>query len=312
MFQIIVIKPNDFNLDNIPYKLTPNKIYKDINREDFIKIKSNYVDVPKLKEIISPYIEILQVDEKSFMEKSIEKIGLDDKHYGDVRDCYEDPNNIYQIMFKLISQYDSTDNLKNNVLASLITDKKELIYGNVVLFKTNLPKESFDMKNVNINENDVINLIMNNIYHTGVFIDDNNSIEQIFFNNQLVIVDPQNNFKEKNDIEQVMKMENYGMKNNEVLKYSLQFIFDMNSHSNINEPISRIICAPIRGKGIIISPCENDNSFYDLSKKEVIDLLKISPNYELTSDDLLEFKNDSGCKIVKNKYRIVNSRLNSN
>lgn len=309
MFQIIVIKPNDFNLDDIPYKSTPNTKYNEINTEDFFQIKSNYVDIPKLKEKISSYIEIINVNKENFMEESIKRIQLDDKHYGDVRDCYEDPNNVYQIMFKLISQYDSTDNLKNNVLASLITNKKELVYDNVILFKTNLPKQDFSMKNVSTNIDDLINLIMNNIYHTGIYINENNSIDQIFFDNNMEIVNPLNQFKKDNNFEQLMKMENYGFKNNEVLKYSLQFIFDMNSHDNINEPISRILCAPVRGKGVIISPCDNENSFFDLGKDEVIDLLKISPNYQLNTEELYEHLNDEGLKVVKNKYRIVNSRL---
>ena len=38
MFQIILIKPNDFNLDDIPYKSTPNKVYKNITRNDFLQI----------------------------------------------------------------------------------------------------------------------------------------------------------------------------------------------------------------------------------------------------------------------------------
>jgi len=311
MFQIIIIKPNDFNLDDIPYKTTPNKIYENISRDDFFSIKSNYVDIPKMKEKLSSCIEIISVDKNDFMEKSVEQINLDDKHYGDIRDCYEDPNNIYQVMFRLISQYDDNTNLKNNVLASIITNEKELIYGNVVLFKTNLPKDNYNSLNVNIIFDDIISLIMNNIYHTGVYIDNDNSIQQIFFNNALEIVDPSYQFNIRTNIDQLMKKENYGIKTNEVLKYHIQFIFDTNSHDNINEPISRIICAPIRGKGIMISPCENDNSFYDLGKDEVIELLKLSPNYELAVEDINEIDINNGYKIIKNKYRIVNSRLNT-
>ena len=267
MFQIILIKPNDFNLDDIPFKNTPNNIYKNICKDDIFKIKSNYVDIPKLNEKLSSFIETIEVDQENFMANSVNLIELDNNHFGDVRDCYEDPNNLYQVMFKLISQYDSTENLKNNVLASLITNKKELIYGNVILFKTNLPKESFDMKNVSIENYELINLIMNNIYHTGIYVNENNTFDQVFFNNNLEIVDPLSNFKVNNNYEQIMKSDSYGFKNNEVLKYNLQFIFDMNSHDNINEPISRIMCAPIRGKGMITSPCENENSFFNWCEK---------------------------------------------
>jgi len=312
MFKIIAIKPNDFNLDNIPYKSTPNQIYKNISRDDIFKIKSNYIDFPKLKSQISSFIEVIEVNNESFMKESVQLIDLDDKHFGDVRDSYEDPNNLYQIMFKSISQYDTSKDLKSNVLGSLITNEKELIYGSVVLFKTNLPKENFDMKNISVEVDDLINLIMNNIYHTGVYIDEENRINQIFFNNEHKFVDPLLNFNICNKHEQIMKSEQYGFRNNEVLKYSLQFIFDMNSHNNINEPMSRIMCAPIRGKGVIISPCENDNSFYDISKDDIINLLKLSPNYQLKTSELLDEKNIEGLKLIKNKYRILQLRLKEN
>jgi hypothetical protein len=58
-------------------------------------------------------------------------------------------------------------------------------------------------------------------------------------------------------------------------------------------------------------PCENKNSFYDLSSGEIIELLKLSPNYDLNADEYEGEQNSNGCKIVKNKYRIVNSRLNT-
>jgi hypothetical protein len=264
-----------------------------------------------MKEKLSEFIEILSVNKDNFMENAINRINLGDKHYGDVRDCYEDPNNIYQILYRSISQYDSKDNLKNNVIASIITNEKELIYGDVVLFKTNLPKNSYEMSNTDVLEEDIISLLMNNILHTGVFIDNNNSIEQIFFNNSFEIVNPSNNFNIRTDIEQIMKDQKYGYKDNEILKYNIQFIFDMNSHDNINDPISRMIKGPVRGKGIMISPCENKNSFYDLSREEIINLLKISPDYELSLEETNENINNDGLKIIKNKYRIVNSRINS-
>jgi len=311
MFQIILIKPNEFNLNDIPYKTEPNKVYKTISRDDFFSIKSNYVDIPKMKEKILSYIEIINVKDDNFMEKIVELINFDNnKNYGDVRDCYDDPNNIYQVMFKLITQYDNRKNLKNNLLASIITYKKELIYDNAVLFKTYLPKDNHEMSNIDVLVEDIINLIMNNIYHTGIYVNDNNIIEQIFFNNSLEFVDPYYKFVKRNDIDHIMKNKKYSYRKHEILKYNIQFIFEKDSHDHINDPMSRLIGAPIRGKGMLISPCDNDNSFYDLSREEIINLLQLSPNYDMTSEDHIEKTNTLGCKIIKNKYRIVNSKLN--
>ena len=308
MFKIILIKPNEFDINCIPYKSNPNKIFKEINRDDFFEIKSNYVDFDKFKDIIKDYIEVIEVDETTFMKEIVNKISLDDKHYGDVRDCYDDPNNLYQIMFKLISQYDNRNTLKNNLLASLITYQKELIYGNVVLFKTNLPKDNYEMSNIDVYIDDIIKLVMNNIYHTGVYVEEN-KIDQIFYNNKFEFVDPKNQFCKRNDIDHILKDEKFGFQSKSLLKYNMQFVFDKDSYESINDPITRLMSAPIRGKGVITSPYENNNSFFDLSIEEVINLLKVSPNFELKSNDTNEEKDILERKIIKNKYRILNSRL---
>lgn len=308
MFQIIVIKPNEFDINSIPFKSEPNKIYNEITRNDFFDIKSNYVDFDKFKEIISNYVEIVNVDESTFMNTVVEKISLDDKHYGDVRDCYEEPDNIYQIMFRLVSQYDKRDNLENNILGSLLTYEKELVYGNIVLFKTNLPKDSYEMKNVDAVIEDVAKLAMNNLYHTGVYVEDNR-IEQIFYNNNFEFVDPKNRFSKRTDIDHILKNESYGFQTRDVLKYNMQLVFDKDSHDNINDPMSRIMLGPVRGKGVVTSPYENNNSFLDLSKEEFINILKVSPNFELTTNELKVEKDTFNRNIIKNKYRILNSRL---
>lgn len=308
MFQIIVIKPNEFDINSIPYKSEPNNIYNEINRNDFFNIKSNYVDFDEFKKIIADYVEIINVDESSFMKSVIEQISLDDKHYGDVRDCYEEPNNIYQVMFRLISQYDKRESLENNILASLLTYEKELIYGNVVLFKTNLPKDNFEMKNVDVILEDIARLVMNNLYHTGVYIE-NNKIDQIFYNNNFEFVDPKNRFSKRTDIEHILKNESYGFQTRDILKYNMQLVFDKDSHEDINDPMSRIMLGPVRGTGVITSPYENNNSFLDLSVSEIIDILRVSPNFELTNKETMIEKDTFNRNIIKNKYRILNLRL---
>jgi len=308
MIQIILIKPNEFNIENIPYKINCNSNYKSISRNDFFNIKSNYVDFEKIKSQLETFIEIINVEEDKFMDKIVELIDLDDKHYGDVKDCYDEPNYIYQVMSRLISQYDKRDTLKNNILASILTDEKELIYGNVVLFKTFLPKDSYEMNNCDVTFNDLVNLIMNNIYHTGVYVKDN-KLEQIFYNNSNEFVDPFNRFKKRTDIDHIMKNEKFGYQEKEVLKYNMQLVFEKDSYESINEPLSRIMLGPIRGIGLITSPNQTYNSFYDLSVEEVTDILKISPNFNLLEQDIIVTKDSQNRSIVKNKYRIVNSKL---
>ena len=119
MIQIILIKPNEYNIENIPFKFNKNNTYNNITRNDFFNIKSNYVDFEKVKNQLKSFIEIINVEEELFMNKIVELIDLDDKHYGDVRDCYEEPNNIYQIIEFLCSILMTLDKQRTVQLISM-------------------------------------------------------------------------------------------------------------------------------------------------------------------------------------------------
>ena len=74
--------------------------------------------------------------------------------------------------------------------------------------------------------------------------------------------------------------------------------------------ISFLLLGCMKLKHINSQNKKQNSSFYDLSREEMINLLQLSPNYSMTSEDYIKKTNESGCKIVKNKYRIINSRLN--
>ena len=79
---------------------------------------------------------------------------------------------------------------------------------------------------------------MNNLYHTGVYIDSNNSFEQIYFDNDYNIVDPNNKWRRLLKIPNIIKDENYGFREDEYLRFNLKFIFNTKSDDDINEPLS--------------------------------------------------------------------------
>ena len=301
-FEIVFIDSNKIDLKSIVSKETPNFSECD----NLLKIKSNYVDFEKSFEIIKDTCHIKEVTKDTFMEEIVKYIGLDESHYGDVKDCYESKNYTYQIMYKMTNQDDNIDKLKYNLLGSYLTLDKELIYGNVVLFKTYISIEKPDDDRViNTNLNNLIELLMNNLYHTGVYVNSLNNFEQIFFDNNYNIVDPNNKWKINNNIPNIIKDKNYGFKNNEYLKFNLKFFFNSNSEDSINEPMSRLIHGIIKGDGVIISPfSSNENSFYELTTDDILDLLKVWNKLDSNFLDYSKLGNKD-----MTKYQILNERI---
>ena len=240
------------------------------------------------------------------MEEIVKYIGLDEQHYGDVKDCYECKEFTYQIMYKMTNQEDNIDKLKYNLLASYLTFNKELIYGNAVLFKTYISIDKPDEdKVVNTSLNNVIELAMNNLYHTGVYIDSNNNFEQIYFDNDYNIVDPTNKWRRYHKIPNIIKDEKYGFREDEYLQFNLKFIFNSKSEDSVNEPLSRLLHGLIKGDGVIISPFDaNGNSFYELTKNDIYDLLKVWNKLIKQISDYKKLGNKE-----KTKYQILNERI---
>ena len=93
----------EIDLKDIVSKDTPNFLECD----NLLKIKSNYVDFDKSIEILKDKCYVKEVTKDTFMEEIVKYIGLDESHYGDVKDCYESKNYTYQIMYKMTNNEDN-------------------------------------------------------------------------------------------------------------------------------------------------------------------------------------------------------------
>ena len=127
-FEIILINANDFDINHIVNQDTPNFL----EEEELLKLKCNYLDFDKTKDLLKDICITKDVDKDNFMSEIVNFIGLDEEHFGDIKDCHESKDFTYQIMYKLPNQEDDINKLKYNLLASYLTFDKELIYGNVV------------------------------------------------------------------------------------------------------------------------------------------------------------------------------------
>ena len=299
MFKVIVIKPNNFTFDDIIKTSSSN------NFDTILTKKANYINIEKMKQKCSDFIKIKEVDDKSFMEDYVKLVELDIDHYGDVKDCYEIENNIYQIFCKLPNQDDNVSKLKHNVFGSFLTLKKELLYGTVILFKTILPTETKESLNGSVSFEEMLSLLMCNFYYTGLYVHDNNVIEEIYFNNKLEFVDPRKGFTKRNDLTNILTNQDFGTITNNLTKFNLDFIIDKNSKKSINDPISRLVKNLIRGEVLIVSPY-SENVYMDITKDNIIKLLKTVDIKDIEPEDEYD---EFDRRIIMNKYRLLNQKL---
>lgn len=312
MVQVILIKPNKYNIEKIIKKKTKNQDLQ-VKEENLLKLKYNYVDLDKMKEELKDIIQVIDVqsDKDGFMKDICQLINLDEFHYGDVIDCYEDKTNIYQLFHVIPTQDDNLDKLPPNVLSASISYKKELLYNNLVLFKTNLPLDSKTANVVDVTFNELIGLIMNNFYFAAVYIDKDNSIKQTFFDRKRRFVDPLTNFSFKNYGNILNNNTSYGIKENSLFKFNLSFVFnDKNTSDPINNPVGRLLKEIVRGDCCVVSPY-NEYNYYDLSKESFINILRICDKHILNDQDCDEERNEDNTYVIKNKYRILHSKLNA-
>ena len=299
-FDIVLIKENMFKANEIKHTRSSN--YDDISGLDTLKVKSKYLDYEESLKLIDDICEVHTVNKDNFMENVHSLIKLDENHYGDVKDCYECEGYLYQIIYMLTHNEDT--DLSENLLASSLTFEKRLFFGNAVLFR--IKHSSLDDSENNFistSKKNVLELLMNNYYHTGITVSPDNKFNQIFFNNKLQIVDPESNWSVINNEFNFMTNTDYGYQYKEILGYKLNIIFRSNNEENANEPLSRLLEGIVKGNGIIISPYSESN-FYDITVNDIVNILKLYNELNYKETDYEKIGVDS-----KSKYQIVASRI---
>ena len=94
------------------------------------------------------------------MEEAVKLIELDDQHIGDLKDCCINKTNVYQVMYKMATQYDNKSILPKNILSSFISYDKELLFNNCILMNTFISKDGNSDKLENCNFRSLIDLIL--------------------------------------------------------------------------------------------------------------------------------------------------------
>ena len=311
MVKFVLIKTNNIypSLDNLKMTNKPNNKLS-VNENNIFKLKSNYVDMDHFKNMIKDSVEVIDLPTKDneWVVKAIEMIQLDTQHYGDLVDCYEGKDCLFQLICNFPNIDDDPSKMPRNILSSFLSYSKKAIFGTAILFKTLLPENDKSAKVVDTTVDDLISVIMDNYYHTAVKVLENNTIEQVYFNNERLFVDPLNNFIPI-DTNHFLKNESFGVVENRLLKFNLNFVYcSKDENKKINEPMTRLLQRIVKGNGVITSPL-NENIYYDLSRENIINLLRVEKHLRIEENDIKEETDKNGLQIIKNKYRILNNRL---
>jgi len=276
---IVIIKPNDFSLDQFPINFD----------KDFIK-KEQFFNKDKFIELIDDYIFIDSINEDNMMENIVKHIGFSDNKNssGDTEICWQTKDHIYQICY----MEGKTGSI--NKLATILTFTQEVIFGPAVLIKTETPINNNQMFNVSCNKDDIYMLLINKLLHYGVCIDTDNNFSQIIFNNEMLLLN------------QSLNLQNLKSHIVPLFKYDLiVYNDDINKINNYGTMINKIKTSG----NIYITSRVDQNIFDDIDIDTVEKILRIiGSDNELTKVEQELERDEKNRYIVKSKYRILNNR----
>lgn len=270
-FDFIVINLN--NLDHLKWTDT-NYLDNIVNLDIYNIVNTNPNNF--LNDIVN-YLNINKYNEKSDAMIETQVIA-------------EFPEFIYEMLY--INNIDKTLNDDKNDLASLLITNGETVYGNVVVFKTYLPKQHENIVFVNINKED-IKLILEKRIKTSVVIYDGVWSE----------------------IDVIGNLENYANQffDDGFLKFEIPFLkHNINIWYEKLDGCNSNICGKILQKPIykclwftMVSDEYRGSLSLDEVKKIIELSYKLNYPYEPYEEWISEEKDTYGRNKIKNKYRIL-------
>ena len=269
-FNALVIKPN--NIDNLNWR--------DGNYLNYIMNMSIFENKKIEHEKFTYHIGLIfECDKKKNI--NINTLIID-----------ETPNYLYEILFPLHFKTDELDDNQKNGLGKLIHPENINIYGNILLLKTHLPIENYESTLVESNKEDLYNLLNRRSQHKTVIYEDNEWDERKWtgeFDKWI------SDFFDGDKYEHIELA---------FLKHNLN-IYYIKSTNGIS--LGNLIKNKI--ERCVFTTKKTDEYWGDISLNEVkkiIDIAKITDNFNVDPDIDKEEKDDIGRKILKNKYRILN------
>jgi hypothetical protein len=214
----------------------------------------------------------------------------DDSLQGNTLLMYADNESMYEVVFMEqlgITNYDAD----LNQLASITNIELAPIYGNVAIVKTSYIDGK--LKNVIITEEDIINLITNNFYHSGVMINSDSSTTELEFSGDNPNIMIGGNFK------QLAPFQMFGLT---LVGYNEQ-------GTEINKLASKLHGSEIKGRFYVSVLCPiTNNRFWGINLNIIESLIKLLNFSEGTPEEkkiIEQLNNELADDKLKNPFFLI-------
>ncbi len=253
-------------------------------------------------EQIQSFVELKEVSMDTMMELVVETINLDTKLMGDTTMCYEDADCVYQLCHLNMEENGGKNDINDlNSIGSTLALGSCAVFGKAVLICSEI-KENNTCKPKSLSLNNIKDILLKKLVHTGLKVNVNGSLEEFTF-----YKDP----LEKMSVEEV---NNYQWMECPLIKFNLIAFVQVEPSPNIvNKMMTKLVGKHrIYGECILVSK-SSENEFLDINRSLFIKLLKISEgpldSRNLTEDEKNDNVKVNGLPTVMNRYCILKKRL---
>ncbi|AYV80147.1 MAG: hypothetical protein Gaeavirus12_5 [Gaeavirus sp.] len=259
-----------------------NNIYEELY--DILSDEDLIMDNPNHKESIKYKIKQLQLSKSFILSKEFDnneqvfedlmiEITREDnpEHQGNTLILYADDNAVYEVIFieNLITPNNNDSEL--NQFASISNLELSPIYNTCAIIKTSY--QSGNLVNTSITYNDIIHIMTNNFYHTGVLINPDNTLTELEFSGDKPNLVIGNTFIQSSPIQ----------------LFGLSLVLYIESGDSPNNTASLISNSEIKGRVFITTLCPiTSKRFWSLTTSTIKNITKLlsyqtSNNPELTA-----------------------------
>jgi hypothetical protein len=283
MITVITIKPNNFTFNR-------NTYYNNLN---------------KLKDDISSYIVLHQIDPNDLMETIVTEIGLTPELIGSSPICHETDTNIYQICYAAEKQEEigkEKQSVNPNKIANYLVN--DSIDNNCVFINSKINEHKLcvtDDANIDM----LVKILYSKFIHIGVLIraDNTTPIKEFPYGDHPIEFYNVTNFDE----------DKYKILEFDFISLGLCAVIDMKPENNIiNKRMTRIVGDQlIYGDVLLILRLPDAYQDLDFELFNKINTLSYGPMADrlLTEDEKKDTEKVNDLHVINNKYCIINARL---
>lgn len=95
----------------------------------------------------------------------------------------ETENYLYEMIYIYYTLRKEVENIKLNNIGTLLALNGDKIYGNVIVIKTNVPRNTKNMIFTDLTKNDLYDSLKSRAFHTGIMLNDDNELEEFTYHN---------------------------------------------------------------------------------------------------------------------------------